>query len=178
MSKYVLRRTLISIPVLVGISAVLFTILALAPGDPFEELATNPNVPAEVRMNLRAKFGLDDPLPVRYARWVTSMVRGDWGFSFVSRVDVDTLILQRLPATLVVLGSALLLAILIAVPIGTYSALRPYSIFDQVATTFAFIGFSLPTFFTGLLFILIFRDRKSTRLNSSHLGISYAVFCL
>ena len=156
MSKYLLRRTLISIPVLVGISAVLFTILALAPGDPFEELATNPNVPAEVRLNLRAKFGLDDPLPVRYARWVTSMVRGDWGFSFVSRVDVDTLILQRLPATLVVLGSALLLAILIAVPIGTYSALRPYSIFDQVATTFAFIGFSLPTFFTGLLFILIF----------------------
>ena len=156
MSKYLLRRTLISIPVLVGISAVLFTILALAPGDPFEELATNPNVPAEVRLNLRAKFGLDDPLPVRYARWVTSMVRGDWGFSFVSRVDVDTLILQRLPATLVVLGSALLLAILIAVPIGTYSALRPYSIFDQVATTLAFIGFSLPTFFTGLLFILIF----------------------
>jgi len=156
MSKYLLRRALISIPVLVGISAVLFTILALAPGDPFEELATNPNVPAEVRLNLRAKFGLDDPLPVRYARWVTSMVRGDWGFSFVSRVDVDTLILQRLPATLVVLGSALLLAILIAVPIGTYSALRPYSIFDQVATTFAFIGFSLPTFFTGLLFILIF----------------------
>src|SRR3989475_11921623 len=84
------------------------------------------------------------------------MVRGDWGFSFVSRVDVDTLILQRLPATLVVLGSALLLAILISVPIGTYSALRPYSIFDQVATPFAFIGFSLPTFFTGLLFILVF----------------------
>jgi len=155
-SRYLLRRALISIPVLLGISVVLFTVLSLAPGDPFEELATNPNVPAEVRQNLRVKFGLDDPLPVRYARWVTSMVRGDWGFSFVSRVDVDTLILQRLPATLVVLGSALLLAILIAVPIGTYSALRPYSIFDQVATTFAFIGFSLPTFFTGLLFILIF----------------------
>src|SRR5206468_3125044 len=156
MSKYLLRRTLISIPVLAGISAVLFTILAQAPGDPFEELATNPNVPAEVRMNLRAKFGLDDPLPLRYARWVIAMLRGDWGFSFLSRVDVDTLILQRLPVTLVVLGSALLLAIMIAIPIGTYSALRPYSIFDQVATTFAFIGFSLPTFFTGLLFILLF----------------------
>src|SRR5256886_6205178 len=156
MSRYLLRRALVSMPVLLGISVVLFTVLALAPGDPFEELATNPNVPAEVRQNLRVKFGLDDPLPVRYARWVTSMVRGDWGFSFVSRVNVDTLILQRLPATFVVLGSALLLAIMIAVPIGTYSALRPYSIFDQVATTFAFIGFSLPTFFTGLLFILIF----------------------
>src|SRR2546430_1459744 len=84
------------------------------------------------------------------------MLRGDWGFSFVSRINVDTLILQRLPVTLVVLGAAQLLAILIAVPIGTYSALRPYSLFDQLATTFAFIGFSLPTFFTGLLFILLF----------------------
>jgi len=109
-----------------------------------------------VSANLRAKFGLDDPLPVRYARWFTSMLRGDWGFSFVSRVDVDVLIRQRLPTTLFVLGSAQLLAILVAVPIGTYSALRPYSIFDQAATTFAFIGFSLPTFFTGLLFILLF----------------------
>ena len=156
MSKYLVRRLLISIPVLFGISLVLFTILALAPGDPFEELATNPNVPAEVRMNLRAKFGLDDPLPIRYARWFTSMLRGDWGFSFVSRIDVDTLILQRLPTTLVVLGSAQLLGLLIALPIGTLSATRPYSIFDQIATTLAFIGFSLPTFFTGLLFILLF----------------------
>src|SRR3989440_1572944 len=156
MSRYLLRRALVSMPVLLGISVVLFTVLALAPGDPFEELATNPNVPAEVRQNLRVKFGLDDPLPVRYARWVTSMLRGDWGFSFVSRINVDTLILQRLPVTLVVLGAAQLLAILIAVPIGTYSALRPYSLFDQLATTFAFIGFSLPTFFTGLLFILLF----------------------
>jgi peptide/nickel transport system permease protein len=159
MAKYALRRLLIVIPVLLGISLVLFTILALAPGDPFEELATNPNVPPEVRMNLRAKFGLDDPLPVRYVRWVGAMVHGDWGFSFVSRVNVDTLIMQRLPTTLVVLGSAQVLAILIALPIGTYSALKPYSIFDHAATTLAFIGFSLPTFFTGLLFILLFSIR-------------------
>src|SRR5437773_5492676 len=156
MSRYLLRRALVSMPALLGISVVLFTVLALAPGDPFEELATNPNVPPEVRMNLRAKFGLDDPLPVRYTRWLTSMLRGDWGFSFVSRVNVDTLILQRLPTSLFVLGSAQLLGLLIALPIGTYSALRPYSLFDQVATTLAFIGFSLPTFFTGLVFILVF----------------------
>jgi len=156
MSKYLVRRILILVPVLFGISLVLFTILALAPGDPFEELATNPNVPAEVRVNLRAKFGLDDPLPIRYARWLASMLRGDWGFSFVSRVNVDTLILQRLPTTIAVLGSAQILALLIALPIGTYSALRPYSLFDQIATTFAFIGFSLPTFFTGLVLILVF----------------------
>jgi peptide/nickel transport system permease protein len=156
MGKYFLRRLLISVPVLAGISLVLFTVLALAPGDPFEELATNANVPPEVRANLRHQFGLDDPIPIRYARWFTSMLKGDWGFSFVSRVDVVTLILQRLPTTLWVLGSAQLLALMVALPIGIYSALRPYSIFDQLATTLAFIGFSLPTFFTGLLLILLF----------------------
>jgi peptide/nickel transport system permease protein len=156
MSKYFLRRVLISIPALLGISLVLFTVLALAPGDPFEELATNPNVPAEVRANLRTQFGLDDPIPVRYVRWVTAMVKGDWGFSFASRINVSALIMQRLPTTLFVLGAAQLLGLLVALPVGIYSAVRPYSVFDQIATTFAFIGFSLPTFFTGLLFILFF----------------------
>jgi peptide/nickel transport system permease protein len=156
MSKYLIRRLLIIVPVLAGISLVLFTVIALAPGDPFEELATNPNVPPEVRANLRAQFGLDDPIPVRYGRWFLSMLKGDWGFSFVSRMNVATLILQRLPTTLIVLGSAQLLALLIALPVGIYSAMRPYSLFDQAATTFAFIGFSLPTFFTGLLLILFF----------------------
>jgi peptide/nickel transport system permease protein len=156
MSKYVLRRLVIAVPVMFGISLVLFTVLALAPGDPFGELASNPNVPREIAQQLRAKFGLDDPLPIRYARWLTSMLQGDWGFSFVSRIDVDTLILQRLPTSLFVLGSAQLLGLLVALPIGTYSALRPYSVFDQIATTLAFIGFSLPTFFTGLVFILVF----------------------
>jgi peptide/nickel transport system permease protein len=156
MSKYLLRRLLISVPTLLGISLVLFTVLALAPGDPFEELATNPNVPPEVRANLRAQFGLDDPIAVRYIRWVVAMLKGDWGFSFVSRINVSALIMQRLPTTLFVLGTAQLLGLLVALPIGIYSAIRPYSLFDQITTTFAFIGFSLPTFFTGLLFILFF----------------------
>jgi peptide/nickel transport system permease protein len=154
--KYLLRRFLITIPTLIGISLVLFTVLGMAPGDPFEELALNPNIPAEVRLNLRQQFGLDDPIPVRYVRWFTSMLRGDWGYSFASRVDVDRLILQRLPTTLFVLGTAYGLALLIAVPVGVISAVRPYSLFDQIATTLAFVGHSLPTFFTGLLFILLF----------------------
>jgi peptide/nickel transport system permease protein len=152
-TRYFIRRLLITVPVLAGISLVLFTILALAPGDPFEELATNPNVPREVAQALRQQFGLDDPVAVRYARWFAAMLHGDWGFSFVSRVNVSTLIWQRLPTSLFVLGTAQVLAILIALPIGTLSAVRPYSFFDQVATTLAFIGFSLPTFFTGLPFI-------------------------
>jgi len=156
MGRYLLRRLLIAIPSLVGISIVLFTVLALAPGDPFGELATNPNVPPEVQAALRTKFGLDDPIMVRYLRWFTAMIHGDWGFSFVSRVDVDTLILERLPTTLFVIGSSQVLALLVALPVGVFAATRPYSIFDQIANTVAFIGFSLPTFFTGLLLILVF----------------------
>jgi peptide/nickel transport system permease protein len=156
MGPYILRRLLIALPSLLGISVVLFTVLALAPGDPFEELATNPNVPAEVRQMLRAKFGLDDPVWQRYFRWLAAMLQGDWGYSFVSRIDVDRLILERVPVTLAVIGASQLLGLLIALPVGIYSATRPYSVFDQVANTLAFIGFSLPTFFTGLLFILLF----------------------
>jgi peptide/nickel transport system permease protein len=156
MGTYLLRRLLTALPVLMGISVVLFTLLALAPGDPFSELATNPNVPPEVRMNLRKQFGLDDPIALRYVRWFSSMVQGDWGFSFVSRVNVNDLILQRLATTLFVLGSAQVLALLVAVPVGILSARYPYSIFDQAVTTLALVGFSLPTFFTGLLFILLF----------------------
>jgi len=154
--RYLIRRLLIAVPSLLGISVVLFTVLALAPGDPFGELASNVNVPPEVAAGLRAKFGLDDPIALRYLRWLLAMLHGDWGFSFVSRMDVDTLIRQRLPATLLVIGSSQLVALLIALPVGVYSALRPYSLFDQIANLLAFIGFSLPTFFTGLLFILLF----------------------
>jgi len=154
--RYLLRRLLIAIPSLLGISLVLFAVLALAPGDPFGELASNPNVPPEVAAGLRAKFGLDDPVFLRYVRWLSAMLHGDWGFSFVSRTDVDSLIWQRLPATLLVIGSSQIVALLIALPVGVYSAMRRYSIFDQLANLWAFIGFSLPPFFTGLLFILLF----------------------
>jgi len=106
MGAYILRRLLIAIPSLLGISLILFTVLALAPGDPFGELASNPNVPPEVRAALRLKFGLDDPIFTRYLHWLTAMLQGDWGFSFASRVNVDTLILQRLPTTLFVVGSS------------------------------------------------------------------------
>ena len=156
MGRYLLRRLLIAIPSLLGISVVLFTVLALAPGDPFGELATNPSIPPEVRMALREKFGIDDPVAIRYVRWITAMLQGDWGFSFASRINVNTLILQRLPATLFVIGSAQVLALMIAIPVGVYAATKPYSLFDRISSTLAFVGFSLPTFFTGLLLILIF----------------------
>jgi peptide/nickel transport system permease protein len=154
--QYVIRRILLMIPSIFGISVILYTVLALAPGDPFGELAQNPAIPPEVAAALRAKFGLDDPVWMRYWHWLLAMVQGDWGFSFASRINVDTLILQRLPTTLMVIGMAQLLAIAVALPVGVLAGTRPYSIFDQIANTLAFVGFSLPTFFTGLLLILVF----------------------
>ena len=156
MGPYLLRRLALALPSLLGISVVLFTVLALAPGDPFADLALNPNVPAEVRQALRAKYGLDDPVWQRYFRWLWAMLQGDWGFSFISRVNVDTLIWQRVPTTLAVIGASQLLALAIALPVGIYSAVRPYSWFDRVASSLAFVGFSLPTFFTGILLIMLF----------------------
>ena len=156
MTRYLIRRLLITIPSLLGISIVLFTVLALAPGDPFSELATNPAIPPSVQAALRLKFGLDDPIPVRYMHWLVAMLHGDWGFSFVSRINVDTLILQRLPVTLGVIGASQVLAVMVALPVGIYAATRPYSFFDQVAGTLALVGFALPTFFTGIVFILVF----------------------
>jgi peptide/nickel transport system permease protein len=156
MGRYLLRRLLIAIPSLIGISMVLFAVLALAPGDPFGDMIMSPDIPPEVHEALRRQFGLDDPLPLRYLHWLVAMLHGDWGFSFISRIDVSRLIMERVPTTLAVIGSSQVLALLIALPVGVFAAARPYSWFDQFATAFAFIGFSLPTFFTGLLFILLF----------------------
>src|SRR6202161_4255889 len=156
MVRYLLRRLLLAIPSLIGISIVLYTVLALAPGDPLSDFAGNPNVLPEVRLALRAKFGLDDPIYLRYFHWLIAMLQGDWGVSFSSSENVSTVIRQRLPTTLFVVGASQVLALLIALPVGVYAAMRPYSWFDQVASTLTFVGFSLPTFFTGLLFILFF----------------------
>src|SRR5258708_26721210 len=114
MGKYILRRLIIALPGLLGISLILFVLLALAPGDPFGELATNGNIPPEVRASLRVKFGIDDPVFIRYLRWLIAMLQGDWGFSFASRINVDQLILQRVPTTLFVIGSSPLLSLALA----------------------------------------------------------------
>ncbi len=156
MTTYLLRRVSIALPTLILISAIVFGILALAPGDPLAQFAANPDVPTEVRENVRRQFGLDQPMHVRYVKWVGSMLQGDWGYSFASRVNVLTLIVQRLPTTILVIGTAYVIAILIAIPLGVITAVRQYSMIDQVVTTLSFIGFSLPTFFTGLILIIIF----------------------
>src|SRR3984893_1060293 len=100
MGRYLLRRLLIAIPSLVGISMVLFAVLALAPGDPFGDMVTSPDIPPEVREHLRAQFGLDDPIPVRYLHWFVAMLHGDWGFLFISRILAYLKIGDRGPTTI------------------------------------------------------------------------------
>ena len=156
MVRYVIRRILIAIPTLVVISFILYMVLALAPGDPLGELAGNANIPPEVQENIRKQFGLDKPWYEQYFRWAISLSKGDWGYSFSSRVPVFDLVIQRVPKTLGIVGIAYFIGILIAIPIGVLSAIKQYSIFDQIATTLVFIGLSIPSFFSGLLLILIF----------------------
>src|SRR3984893_15173718 len=154
MSRYLSRRLLTAIPTLLLISFVLYAILSLAPADPLSQFAANPAVPPEVRDNIRRSLGLDDPGPVRYVKWLFSLAQGNWGFSFGSRMQVWDLIKLRIPSTLAVVGIAHLVSLIIALPICILSAIKQYSIFDHIATTFAFVGFSVPTFFTGLLLII------------------------
>lgn len=156
MGRYILRRLMIAVPTLFVISFVMYMILALAPIDPLASFGADPRVPPEVRERIRISLGLDQPWPIRYAKWVTAAIQGDFGVSFMSRSPVGDLIFQRLPNTLAVVGVAYLVGVLIALPVGMISAVRRNSATDHVISTLAYAGFSVPTFFTGLMLIIIF----------------------
>ncbi len=156
MLKYICRRILGAIPTLLAISIVIFVLLAIAPTNPLGEMASNPSITPEVRENLRRSLGLDQPVMVRYLKWLGSLLQGNFGYSFGSRSPVNELIAQRLPATLWVIGGGYGLSLLLALPLGTLAAVKKGTWIDALMTTLAFVGFSLPTFFTGLLMILIF----------------------
>jgi len=157
MGRYLIRRLMVSAVTLVAISMIIYSILYLAPGDPLGGLATNPNVSPEVREQIRESWGLNDPLYIQYFKWAKSYFFDfDWGQSIISRVPVKDYLFDRVGVTLQIVGIAYLIGVMIAVPVGVISALKQYSWFDNVATTFAFIGFSIPTFFSGLLLILLF----------------------
>jgi peptide/nickel transport system permease protein len=160
MGKYILRRLLIAIPTLLAITFVVFAILSLAPTDPLSQFGADPRVPPEVRERIREALGLNDPWPIRYVKWLTSLFRGDFGVSFMSHSSVSDLILQRLPNTLAVVGVAYFIGVLIGVPAGMLSAVKRYSVFDYAATFLAFVGFSLPTFFVGIILIIVFSIQR------------------
>lgn len=174
MFRYAIRRLLFAIPTLLVISFIIFALLDLAPSDPTAQLPLT--IPEEVREMIKLSLGLGEPFHIRYLRWLEqflvneplNLIEQFWGIeignsedrlrvrSWSTRAPVVDLIAARLPQTLSVVGVSYIVAILIAVPIGVISAYKQYSIFDQIGTFISMIGFSVPTFFTGTVFIVIF----------------------
>ena len=156
MTDYLLKRLLHSLVLLLGVTIMSFVLLKSTPGGPMSIYRERADVTRADVARLRQQLGLDDPLPVQYVRWVGNLARGDWGDSFVTNERVIDRISQRLPATLLLMGSAYVLTLLIAIPVGVLAAVRQYSWFDYLATGVAFIGLSMPVFWFGLLLILLF----------------------
>ncbi len=174
MGRYIIRRSLFAIPTLVAISLIIFAILDLAPGDPTSNLPLT--IPAEIREQIRESLGLNDPFLIAWLKWMRLMFINEplhaidsiFGtcigdcenrariLSWSSRAPAIDIIMQRMPQTLWVLGLAFIFGILIAIPVGVISAYKQYSAFDNVGTFVTMVGFSVPTFFTGLLAIVIF----------------------
>ncbi|WP_210492453.1 ABC transporter permease [Microvirga antarctica] len=151
-----IRRLLGTIPLILGISVVLFSIIHLAPGSPLDFYADNPNVTREALEQMRVAFGLDKPVPEQYVRWLWAFLNGNWGISFRTGQPVLEVILERLPATLILSGSAFLLSLAIAIPIGVLAATRRYSKLDTFFTFVSFSGISIPVFWVGLMAQLVF----------------------
>ena len=157
MFRHLLRRSLQTIPVVFFVTVVVFTLMQLAPGDPMDMLVlSNPNVTPEEVERLRAVYGLDDPVYVQYFRWLSQVAQGNLGYSRLYHRPITSILPQRLANTLALTGLSLLLSILIALPIGIYSALRQYSVADYLLSLIAFVGISFPVFWSGILVILLF----------------------
>lgn len=156
MTKYIIRRLVQAIPLLFLISIAVFALIQVIPGGPLAAYESNPNFSAEDLLRLEEELGLRDPIHIKYLKWISNVVRGDWGYSLVSRRPVLTEIGERLPNTLYLGVIAFFFALVISIPIGMISAIRQYSLFDHVVTTIAFMGQSIPIFWFGLILIIIF----------------------
>jgi peptide/nickel transport system permease protein len=172
MLTYTIRRLILAIPTLLFISFIIFLIVKLSPSDPTAGLPLT--IPPEVREQIRQSLGVNDPILIQYFKWLKLMLWDEplhllegWTglnvapdgariISYQTRSPVMELIMQRMPQTLWVVGTSYIVGILIALPLGIISAYKQYSIFDQVGTFVSMVGFSVPTFFTGVLFIVIF----------------------
>jgi peptide/nickel transport system permease protein len=154
--RYVLRRLLQALPLLFAISVASFAILKATPGGPLAAYEGNPEFTEADRVRLEQAFGLDRPLPIQYLGWLGSFLTGDWGYSFAHHLPVLTLIGERLPNTIQLMGTVFLVVLLLAIPIGVTTALKQYSLFDHVVTGSTFAFLSTPTFWLGLLLIILF----------------------
>ncbi|GAC1307148.1 MAG: ABC transporter permease [Vulcanimicrobiaceae bacterium] len=151
-----MRRTLQAIPLLLLISVILYVILDKAPGGPLAPYLQNPHITAADIERLKHNFGLDQPLPLRYVRWLGLVLRGDLGYSNSNSESVLSAILERVPATLLLTGTALALSLVVGISIGIFAAVKPYTTVDYVITTLAFFGQSMPVFWFALMLQLVF----------------------
>ncbi|MCC7275869.1 MAG: ABC transporter permease [Alphaproteobacteria bacterium] len=156
MLSYIARRLLHAIPLLVGVSVIGFGLMHLAPGGPLAVYTLNPTITSQDIDRIRVALGLDQPLHLQYLGWAGGMLTGSWGHTFFGGRPVLTVILERVPATLLLMGSALSLAIVLGLAIGILGAVRRYSLFDYLATTGALVALSFPTFWFGLMAIFLF----------------------
>lgn len=156
MTRYIIGRVLGAIPLLLGISLLMFLLVNVAPGNPFQELLLNPGTRPQDVQALKEAYGLDKPLPVRYFVWLGNVVQGDFGNSLKNYTSVRESVLSRLPNTLKLTVAAFVLALIFSIPVGVYSAVRRNSVFDHIATVASVAGVSIPVFWLGLMLILIF----------------------
>jgi peptide/nickel transport system permease protein len=156
MITYLVRRLFQSVLTLFVISIILFGLISLVPGGMMTAYAENPDMTPEDIARLEAKYGLNDPVPVRYLKWLGNTLIGDWGNSYVSKRPALQEISERLPNTMLLMGVMLVVTLVLAVPLGILSAIKQYTWFDHITTTLAFAGQSLPVFWFGLLLIIIF----------------------
>jgi peptide/nickel transport system permease protein len=156
MGGYVARRLIQAIPLLIGITVVAFAILKTTPGGPLAAYEANPSVTPEDLRRLEHALGLDQPVPVQYASWLGHFLTGDWGYSLATSQPVLRTIIERLPNTLWLMTTVYVVTLLIALPIGVLTAVKQYSWFDHAVTGATFAAFSMPTFWLGLLLVILF----------------------
>jgi peptide/nickel transport system permease protein len=153
---YILKRMLHAVPLLIGVSIIAFAMMHLAPGGPLAVYTLNPTITAQDIERIKQVFGLDQPLHVQYLRWAAGMFTGNWGNTFFGGRPVFDVIMERVPATVLLMGSGMALAIVLGMLIGILGAVRRYSVFDMLATTGAMVTLSFPTFWFGLMMIFVF----------------------
>ena len=155
MHKYILRRLLLLIPVMIGVTFIVYTIMFFTPGDP-AQILIGENAPKEAVEKLREEMGLNDPFILQYLRFLKNAVRGDFGRSYSTKKPVFDEVFARFPATLKLTIAGMIVAIAIGIPVGIISATKQYSVTDNVSMILALLGVSMPNFWLGLMLILLF----------------------
>ncbi len=158
MARFLFKRVLLMIPIVLGITIISFGVMKIAPGDPISLYTDlNPNMNQETVNRMKAHYGLDQPVYVQYWKWLRNMLMLDFGTSFApdSRPVIDK-ILERIPVTLLINVLSLILILAVAIPIGVMSAVKQDSLLDKGTTLFVFLGFAIPTFWLALLLMILF----------------------